>query len=386
MRVIVLPSAALLHCILRLKLDNLRQVADAVGMARSAPTEVTSAAATVRASVVSLIADGLASRNLAFDPLLVGGVAEPSQLADPYAELDLRQYVAIFEGAAVLTRDPFFGLRLAQDIDLEQFGPLGIVILAAGTLGKATRAWARYSATWQSGTTTEVVAHGDVTECIYQIDDATIMPRRQDTEFTLALVCRLFHVAVGGPWTPLGVQFEHAAPAGFDTAAAKRLYQRAFRSPVEFGASSNRILIDSGDLDLPTSGAYQRLAPHVEHLLQTLERPHRIPQRLTERATRLIRNRLGYQPVTVQSIAAALGISTRTLQRRLEEEGVSVRSILRDCRRSRAEAMLADPTRQVTTVAHSLGYADTAVLSRAFKSWTGSAPRTYRRGKPTPGQ
>lgn len=348
-------------------------------MARSTTTHDSNAIATVRASVVSLIADGLASRNLEFKPLLAGRGTEPSHLADPYAELDLREYVRIFEGAARLARDPFFGLRLAQDIDLEQFGPLGIVILAAGTLGKAAVAWARYSRTWQSGTTTEVVANGDVTECVYQIEDSSIAPRRQDTEFTLALICRLFHGAAGGQWAPLGVQFEHAAPEGFSTTAGKRLYQRAFRSPVEFGASSNRILIESGDLKLPTSGAYQRLAPHVEHLLQTLERPERLPQRLSERVTRLVRNRLGYQPVTVESIAAALGISSRTLQRRLEEEGLSVRSILKECRRGRAEAMLADPARQVTTVAHSLGYADTAVLSRAFKSWTGSAPRSYRR-------
>jgi AraC-like DNA-binding protein len=117
----------------------------------------------------------------------------------------------------------------------------------------------------------------------------------------------------------------------------------------------------------------------VEHLLRTLERPDPSTQRLSERVTRLVRNRLGRQPITMPAIAAAVGSSVRTLQRRLEAEGTSLRAIVRDCRRSRAEAMLADPQWQVTSVAHSLGYADTAVLSRAFKQWTGSAPRSYRR-------
>jgi AraC-like DNA-binding protein len=340
---------------------------------------VASADPTVRASVLSLILDGLASRNLAIDDL-PGAGAEALRRADPYAELALREYVAIFEAAAALAHDPFFGLRLAQEIEIEQFGPLGIVILAAGSLGKAMRAWARYSRTVQSGTLTEVVTRGDVTACVYQISDPGIRPRRQDTEFTLGLVCRLFHGAIGRHWAPLAVEFEHAAPEGLGTAAAKRLYHRAFRCPVEFGASSNRILVASADLDLRTGGAYHGLAPFVEHLLRTLERPE-VTERFAERVTRIVSDRLGHQRITVTTVADAMGLSARTMQRRLEGEGSSLRAIVRACRRSRAEAMLGDPRRRVTTVAHSVGYADTAVLSRAFRLWTGMAPRAYRRGK-----
>lgn len=336
--------------------------------------------ATVRASVLTLIFDGLRSRDLPIEELIRGEGTEAARLADPYAELDLRRYVALFEAAAALAHDPFFGLRLAQEIEIEQFGPLAIVILAAGNLGKALRAWARYSRTVQSGTRTEVLARGEVTECVYQISDSAIRPRRQDTEFTLGLVCRLFHGAVGRQWAPLAVEFEHAAPQGLGTNAARRLYQRAFRCPVEFGASSNRIVVASQDLDLPTAGAYHGLAPFVEHLLRTLERPE-TTERLGDRVGRLVRNRLGQQSITVSAVADALGLSARTLQRRLELEGTSLRAILRECRRSRAETMLSDPQRQVTSIAHSLGYADTAVLSRAFRLWTGAAPRAYRRRK-----
>ncbi len=335
--------------------------------------------AMIRASVLSLILDGLASRNLPVDHLLAAHMAQAGQLADPYAELELRQYIAIFEGAAVLARDPFFGLRLAEEIELEQFGPLAIVMLAAGDLGEALRAWSRYARTWQSGTVTEVVTHGEVTECLYQISDATIRPRRQDTEFSLALTCRLFRSAVGSQWSPIEVQFEHGAPDGYDTAAARRVYQRAFRCPVEFGASSNRIVIDSSDLKVPSGGAYQSLAPFVEHLLRKLEQPERAPGLLSERVMQLVRNRMGHQALTAPALAAALGLSTRTLQRRLEIEGTSLRAIVRECRLRRAEAMLEDPFRQVTAIALGLGYADTAVLSRAFKDWTGSSPRAHRR-------
>lgn len=346
-------------------------------MKRADPRPAVAAVATIRASVVSLILDGLASRNLPADGLL-GKANEPPRLTDPYAELDLRRYITFFEAAAALARDPFFGLRLAQEIEIEQFGPLAIVILAARNLGQAMRAWARYSGTMQSGTATEVVTRADTTECVYQICDSSIRPRRQDSEFTLGLLCRLFHGALGRRWSPLAVEFEHGVPEGFGTLACRRLYQRAFGCPVEFGASCNRVLIPSPDLDLPTTGAYHGLAPYVEHLLRTLERPE-AAGRVSERVIRTVDSRLGHRRITLVAVADAMGLSARTLQRRLEAEGTSLRAIVRDCRRRRAEAMLTDPQRQVTTIAHSLGYADTAVLSRAFRLWTGAAPRTYRR-------
>lgn len=349
-------------------------------MKKIAATSMAPEHATVRASVVSLILDGLASRNLPIEGLLENGATDPSRLADPYAELDLRRYIGLFEAAATLAHDPFFGLRLAQEIEIEQFGPLAIVILAAGNLGQALRAWARYSRIMQSGTLTEVVTRSEVTECVYQISDPGIRPRRQDTEFSLGLICRLFHGAVGRQWAPLGVELEHAAPQGFATAAARRLYARAFGCPVEFGAPSNKILIATADLRLPTAGSYHGLAPFVEHLLQTLERPE-AAEPIGERVARAVRDRLGQGSIALTAVADAMGTSTRTLQRRLEAEGTSLRAVVRDCRRGRAEAMLADPLRQVTAVAHSLGYADTAVLSRAFRVWTGAPPRAYRRGK-----
>ena len=334
--------------------------------------------ANIRAGVLSLVLAGLANRNLPVKPLL-DRYAQLTRLEDPYAEFDLGRYVAVFEDAAALANDPFFGLRLGREIEIERFGPLGVVILAADTLGNAMRAWARYSGAWQSGTVTEAVPKENVWECTYRISDESIRPRRQDSEFTLALVSRLFCAAVGREWALRGVQFEHAAPGGLDRSTVRRQYQRAFRCPVSFCAGSNRILVDRRDLGRPTLGAYRALGPHVEHLLQTLQGVARLPQSVGERATWVIRRRLGERPVTASPVASDLGLSTRTLQRRLEAEGTSIRHLVRACRRHRAEVLLADPARQVTTVAHSLGYADTAALSRAFKTWTGFAPRIYRR-------
>ena len=88
-------------------------------------------------------------------------------------------------------------------------------------------------------------------------------------------------------------------------------------------------------------------------------------------------------PISLPAIAAELGLPPRSFQRRLAEERTSFRRLVRDHRRSIAESLIKNHTTTVTSVAHAVGYAETAVLSRAFKSWTGTSPRTYARATRT---
>ena len=83
--------------------------------------------------------------------------------------------------------------------------------------------------------------------------------------------------------------------------------------------------------------------------------------------------------MSLPSIAQELGLSARSFQRRLAEERTSFRSLVRDQRRTLAESLIKDRSATVTAVAHTVGYAETAVLSRAFKVWTGASPRAFIR-------
>ena len=99
----------------------------------------------------------------------------------------------------------------------------------------------------------------------------------------------------------------------------------------------------------------------------------------TTRVSHTIAARIGLGPITLTAIAAELGLPPRSFQRRLAQEQTSFRHLLRHHRRSLAEALIKNQSGTVTSIAHSVGYAETAVLSRAFKSWTGASPRNYAR-------
>jgi len=81
----------------------------------------------------------------------------------------------------------------------------------------------------------------------------------------------------------------------------------------------------------------------------------------------------------VDSVAKILGLSARTLQRRLSDEGVTYARVVARARLDVAQRMLEDPACKVIEVALDLGYSDPAHFARAFARWTGLAPREFRR-------
>src|SRR5262245_23995667 len=88
----------------------------------------------------------------------------------------------------------------------------------------------------------------------------------------------------------------------------------------------------------------------------------------------------------VRSVAKVMRVSTRTLQRRLSDEGVTFIRVVARARFAVARQMLDDPARKVIDIALDLGYSDPAHFARAFARWTGLAPREFRRLRGTSAQ
>jgi AraC-like DNA-binding protein len=78
--------------------------------------------------------------------------------------------------------------------------------------------------------------------------------------------------------------------------------------------------------------------------------------------------------------ARDLGMSERSLRRRLAAESTSYRDLVRAILETHADHMLRDPKRSIQETAHALGFADAATFHRAFKRWTGRTPKEYREG------
>jgi AraC-like DNA-binding protein len=331
----------------------------------------------IRANLLAPILDALSTQGHDTVSLLRRHALPCVHPIDPYQLIPLASYVALFEQAAIVLGDPFLGLRLGQGFKPELLGPLGFMFQASADLRVALQQLSSYVSVWQSGTHMELVTGDNTADYVYQIDDPTLRPRRQDAEYSISSICSLIRNLLGDKWAPLAIHFEHAHP-GADLRAA-RAYAQAFHAPVFFGQNLNRLVIEKSDLCRAALSSDRSMLPFMERHLHDLARESREPESFSRQVSHLIARRIGHGPIGLPTIAAELGLPPRSFQRRLAEERTSFRRLVRDQRRSIAESLIKNHTTTVTSVAHTLGYAETAVLSRAFKSWTGKSPRTYAR-------
>jgi AraC-like DNA-binding protein len=88
---------------------------------------------------------------------------------------------------------------------------------------------------------------------------------------------------------------------------------------------------------------------------------------------------LGKSDMGLESVSRSIGVSARALQRRLKQHGTSFTELRREVRQQLAERTLGDPQMTIAEIAYRLGYSEPSEFHRAFRSWTGSSPKQYRR-------
>jgi AraC-like DNA-binding protein len=331
-------------------------------------------AAMIRASVLAPLLRRLDEAGQA-DALLKGSSVSRTQLADPYAPISLARYNALFEAAATALKDPAIGLKLGLAVRPADLGPLGLLFTAAATPRAAVARFSALLAALQSGTQASLQQKGELTFWTYRIDDPAIWPRRQDSEFSMAAICKLLQATAGPVLHPVEAQFEHGAPA------STTMHERVFRAPLRFGQPANRLIFANADLDRPNGAADNGLAMILErHIAELLREPDNADD-LVHSVRRMISARLGQDKITIEHLAAGLGLSPRTLQRRLGDADTSLRQLLREHRQAMADLHVGGGQQSQASIAEALGYADSTAFWRAFKSWTNTTPSAYRKKK-----
>lgn len=156
-------------------------------------------------------------------------------------------------------------------------------------------------------------------------------------------------------------------------------YQKVLGCLVRFEQDRTGLRFDDEDLEAPA----RRHDPQLFRLLEShaarvlAETPATASFR--ERVRNAVVERLRDGEPGIAAIAEALATSERSLQRRLQTEGVSFRDVVDEARHKLATQYLGDETLSMTDVACLLGYSEAAAFTRAFKRWTGLAPSQARR-------
>jgi len=268
---------------------------------------------------------------------------------------------------------PDFGLAVARESSPFDLGHLGEVLRRSRTLADYLRAGAQCTGSLSnSGLAIALGREGADLRVSFAVANAPGLGPATADLHALCLTLRTLRAALGEDWAPREIRLR---------AGSERLLQREsmpLQSRLIPGQTRTSFTLDRALLSRPLwpDGGMiaRRSRPHG-----SVAPPPPLPQDFLASIDMLVEAMLGDGAVDTRRLAAACGVSSRALQRRLAELGTSFRDRLLSCRIQRARDLLADTDSPVAEIAAELGYTDSSNFARAFGRMTGQTPIEYRR-------
>lgn len=322
------------------------------------------------ASVVTLraLCDAVDAAGGSSDALLASLSVDRSALEHWLLRVPMATLIAAWDAAPRLTHDDAFGLHMAPRLRVGAFGLVEYAARASKTLEDGLRRISAYQHLLYDQIDCRVTVDGDLATLSYTLHrDAGVAPRHF-AEATLSTWLLHARAAINVDFTPTLVTFRHPRPAS--TAE----HTRIFRCPIEFGAPVDGLTVETRILR-------QRLPTADDNLAHVLDDAASL---LLERLPRAgdvvsVTRRLLLDAVASgghphgDAVAASMGTSFRTLQRRLHEAGTSFRKVLDDVRKQLVLEQVEHGDLSNTDLALRLGYSGPTALHHAFKRWTGQS-------------
>ncbi len=193
-------------------------------------------------------------------------------------------------------------------------------------------------------------------------------------EASMSAVMTICQEVATEPFQQIGVYFKHAAHG--DPA----VYAEHFKCPVHFETGRDALLIAEESLSVPNRLGDETIAQFFDqHLEQELARLADTGS-LQKRVRLAVAKMLSEGVPTLTLVASSLGMSARTLQRRLSDQEQSFQNLVDQARRELAQQLLSETDYSLAEVAFLTGFAEQSGFTRAFKRWSGKTPRSYRIG------
>lgn len=308
-------------------------------------------------------------------PAITTGLSvQRRHLRDPEAKIPFADHVALLQRAADLTGDPCYGFRMGQTRDFRDAGLLAYLGISSKNLGDAIRNMIRYHTVFSDAVSADWLDEEDGCRLVWRFSGVDHGAARQAVEFSLANFINALRRLSRREIRPRRLCFVHARNSYIED------FRRYFGCPVDFAAAETAVELGADALETPIPTSDHRLLKILQgYSEEILARNAKHGPTLVEKTTRLITERLTRGDATIDLIARELGMSTRTLNRRLKEHSLTFAKILDDLRRQLAEKYLKETDISLAQISFLLGYSETSSFNHAVKRWTGKTPLGVRR-------
>ncbi len=310
------------------------------------------------------------------DELLGDSGVGASRLADAEGAIPLAAIEAMLASITKRHALPLVGLHLANDIQPATFGPLGHIAQTCRTFGDVIDTAVRFSGLLSNiGQMTLTRRPGSV-DLSWNCLAGGPAFRRQATEYVLGALVRLSRFLLPNQRQfPVAVAFSHSAP---ETSGLRRAYFTFFNCPVHFDQPASMITIPVSALNTRMPYGDPQLKGLLEQHAAALMRQRHAPTNLVDDVRQLVKAMLADGAPSRETIAAQLGISSRSLHRKLELAGTHYGAELRAVRLELALELLRDSELPVREVSERLGFSTQQAFLKWFKQATGRTPGAFR--------
>ncbi len=285
------------------------------------------------------------------------------------SRLTVAEYFALGQAVDDLAGDPLLALKIGQAVTPEAFAPPVFAALCSSTLVSAAERLATHKRLMAPvAMTVDETAAGLVVTWAW--DDPTAQAPRFLMTLDLAFLIQLARIATRERVVPIQV----SCPVELEPAAS---YLDFFgvQPAVADGMS---VTFSHADAHRPFLTASEALWASFEPELQRRTSKLEAEQTMTDRTGSILLECLPSGEATLQQTARRLGVSARTLQRRLADEGITFRTIVQTTREKLARHYLRNTTLSHREISFLLGFDETSSFSRAFHDWTGQTPEAFR--------
>lgn len=287
--------------------------------------------------------------------------------------LRLGEYVAVLEHIGQSCRPSSLAWFTGHAVDLPFDTEFGDAILGCKSLGTALHWMCQYFPLLQDASSLRLDVEADWTTLSYRILDPEIWPRHEDAMYTLGIISKLIKTAAPDVWSQVQITVE-AEPN-----QVKADLSSIVQTNVIYAGNANSIRMPTSTINAPLK-IVQPCDPNILKKLAADLTKKRRSTPICERTRRVIYREMNDGCVNQDHVARVIGISSRTLRRRLSIENQSFQTLLDECRMQFAALEFRTRSKlSLSEMALKLGYSEHSTFSRAFVRWAGVAPQEYRR-------
>lgn len=269
---------------------------------------------------------------------------------------------------------PGFSVRVGQEMVIEDYGVLGLSWRTCSYAGEIFDRSERYFKLLSDTYVFKVEKQREVSD-IYLMREAHRRGVELSNEATFSATVVVLQAMTETSITPVQVAFKHNPPVSAESYAA------AFQCPILFNQPHNILTYTTTDLETRTAKADDSinrfLLERVDEETQGIEVS---ASQVANDVEALIVDALPSGIPSIVQVSEHMGMSNRTLTRRLRENGVSFRDLIQKTQERVSKDLLKQSGRSIAEIAFETGFSEQSAFNRAFKRWTGVSPVEFRKG------